>query len=67
MYRRIFLAKDGVTRLRQSIEYGPPPAVGDVIGLKVGRRKVSGTVTRVQPLKDSKISHEVEIVERPFR
>ncbi len=63
MYRRIFLAKDGITRLRQSIEYGTPPSIGDVIGVKVGHRNVSGTVTKVTPLPDKRISYEIVITE----
>jgi hypothetical protein len=61
MYRRIVMAEDG-TKLRQSIESGRPPAVGDVVGLKVRRRRVTGTVTKVEPLTEQKTTHLVEIV-----
>ncbi|HEY2533041.1 MAG TPA: hypothetical protein VGJ20_34785 [Xanthobacteraceae bacterium] len=66
MYRRIVMAEDG-TKLRQSIENGRPPAVGDVIGLKVRRRRVTGTVTKVEPLTGQKPTHLVEIVVKQRR
>jgi hypothetical protein len=66
MYRRIVMAKDG-TKLRQSIEPGHPPAVGDVVGLTVRRRRATGTVTKVEPLTEQKPTHLVEIVVKQRR
>lgn len=66
MYRRIVMAEDG-TKLRQSIEIGRPPAVGDVVGLKVRRRRVTGTVIKVEPLTGQKLTHFVEIVVKQRR
>jgi hypothetical protein len=66
MYRRIVMAKDG-TKLRQSIEPGRPPAVGDVVGLTVRRRRAAGTVTKVEPLTEQKPTHLVGIVVKQRR
>ncbi len=66
MYRRIVMAEDG-TKLRQSIESGRPPAIADVVGLKVRRRRVTGTVTKVEPLTEQKLTHLVEIVVKQKR
>jgi hypothetical protein len=66
MYRRIVIAEDG-TKLRQSIENGRPPAVGDVVGLKVRRRRVTGTVTKVETLTGQKPTHLVEIAPKQRR
>jgi hypothetical protein len=59
MYRRIAMAEDG-TKLRQSIEYGSPPSAGNVIGVKVGKRRFTGKETKVVPLTEQKPTHLVE-------
>ena len=60
------MTEDG-TKLRQSIEYGPPPSLGDVVGVKVRRTRVTGTVIKVEPLTGQKPTHLVEIAVKQRR
>ena len=65
-YRRTLLSKGG-DKLDKSIRFGPPPAIGEAVVMRLAGlmpRVVMARVTKVEPLTSAgDISHEVELVE----
>ncbi len=62
MYWRTLLARDGVTKLQRVIAHGSPPSVGDVVTVKLLRRRGTGKVTKVEPPTEQQPLYSVEIV-----